>query len=194
MASDIVLYKADTVPVGDDQLPHLEFTREIVRRFNHQFGPVLVEPQARLTTVPRVMGTDGVNKMSKSLNNHLELSAPPEELRKRIMGMVTDPARRLRSDPGHPEVCNVFALHKVYSPNEVAQIEADCRSARIGCVECKKRFAENLLAALAPFQARRAELAARPGLVKEVLDDGARRASALARETLTEVKTAMGLV
>jgi len=108
MAADIVLYKADTVPVGEDQLPHLEFTREIVRRFNDRFGPVLVEPQAKLTDVPRVMGTDGANKMSKSLNNQIELAATPEETLKRVMSMVTDPARAYRTDPGHPEVCNVF--------------------------------------------------------------------------------------
>ncbi len=195
MAADIVLYKADTVPVGEDQLPHLEFTREIVRRFNDRFGPVLVEPQARLTDVPRVMGTDGVNKMSKSLNNQIELAATPEETLKRVMSMVTDPARAYRTDPGHPEVCNVFSLHKIYSPDQVAEIERECRAASIGCVDCKRLFAAHLNAALAPFRVRRDEFAARgDGFVREVLADGARRATAIAVETLREVKEAIGLV
>ena len=194
MAADIALYKADTVPVGDDQLPHLEFAREIVRRFNFTFGPTLVEPQAKLTKVPRVVGIDGVNKMSKSLNNHIEISAPPAEIRRLVMSMVTDPARRYRSDPGHPEVCNVFSLHKIYSPADLAQIEADCRSAKIGCVECKKLFAEHLIAALTPFQERRAALAADPALVPSVLSDGAQRAHTIAEVTLREVKEKMGLL
>jgi tryptophanyl-tRNA synthetase len=193
MACDIALYKASLVPVGDDQLPHLEFSREIVRRFNHLFGPVLVEPEAKLTTVPRVMGLDGVNKMSKSLNNHIELAATPEETRRRVMSMVTDPARQYRTDPGHPEVCNVFSLHKVYSPGQVAQIEADCRSAAIGCVDCKKLFAANLNRTLAPLRERRASLAGQPELVRQVLADGASRAQVIAAQTLREVKEAMGL-
>ncbi|MCJ7666960.1 MAG: tryptophan--tRNA ligase, partial [Anaerolineae bacterium] len=110
MAADIALYKADTVPVGEDQSPHLEFTREIVRRFNHHFGRVLVEPQIKLTEFPRVLGIDGANKMSKSLNNHIEITSSPEELRARVMMMVTDPQRQYRTDPGRPEVCNVFTL------------------------------------------------------------------------------------
>jgi len=195
MASDIVLYKADTVPVGEDQLPHLEFTRQIVRRFNDRFGPILVEPQARLTDVPRVMGTDGVNKMSKSLNNQIDLAATPAETLKRVMSMVTDPARAYRTDPGHPEVCNVFALHKVYSPHRVAEIGHECRVAGIGCVDCKRLFAANLNAALAPFRARRDEFAARgEDFVRQVLADGAHRAEAIAVETLRQVKEAIGLV
>jgi tryptophanyl-tRNA synthetase len=190
MAADIALYKADTVPVGEDQLPHLEFTREIVRRFNAQFGSVLVEPQPKLTETPRVMGLDGVNKMSKSLDNHIELAATPEEVRRRVMTMVTDPARRFKSDPGNPEICNVHALHKIFStdPAEIAQIETDCRKASIGCVEHKKRFAFDLLLALAPFRERRAELSRDPRLVWDVLADGAVRARQLADHTLTEVK------
>jgi len=194
MAADIVLYKADIVPVGEDQLPHLEFTREIVRRFNGRFGPVLVEPQPGLTDVPRVMGTDGANKMSKSLNNQIDLAATPEETLKRVMSMVTDPARAYRTDPGHPEVCNVFSLHQVYSPDRVAEIESECRAAGTGCVDCKRLFAANLNVALAPFRERRAEFAAQEGLVRDVLADGARRAEAIAVETLREVKEAIGLV
>ena len=195
MAADITLYKADIVPVGEDQLPHLEFTREIVRRFNDQFGPTLVEPQAKLTETPRIMGLDGVNKMSKSLDNHIELAASPEEIRRRVMTMVTDPARRYKTDPGHPEVCNVFALHRIYTSNPaaIAQIECDCREARIGCVAHKKQFAEELIRALAPLRERGAELAKDPQLVWRVLADGASRATAIAEETIAEVKQRVGL-
>jgi tryptophanyl-tRNA synthetase len=193
MAADITLYKADTVPVGVDQSPHLEFTREIVRRFNHHFGDVLVEPQAKFTDFPKVLGIDGQQKMSKSLNNHLEIAASPEELQQRVMQMVTDPARRYRTDPGHPEVCNVFTLHGFFSPDQVAHIEQDCRSARIGCVECKRLFARNLIDYFAPFRERRAALAAEPDRVWDILADGARRASAIAAETIAQVKAAVGL-
>jgi tryptophanyl-tRNA synthetase len=195
MAADITLYKADAVPVGEDQAPHLEFTREIVRRFNYHFGETLVEPQIKLTDVPRVLGTDGVNKMSKSLNNHIDLAASPEEIMERVMTMVTDPARQYRTDPGHPEICNVFHLHKHFSPDPeaIVQIEADCRSAAIGCVEHKKWFAKDLADYFAPFRARRAELAADPNHVWEVLADGAARAQVIAAETLAEVKEKVGL-
>ena len=193
MASDIALYKADTVPVGVDQAPHLEFTREIVRRFNHHFGDVLVEPQAKHTEFTKVLGLDGASKMSKSLDNHIEIAAEPEEIWQRVRSMVTDPARRYRHDPGHPEVCNVFSLHGFFSAGEVDQIEADCRSAAIGCVDCKKRFAKNLSDYFAPFRERRAQLEADPEYVREVLADGARRAGAIASEVLGEVKEAVGL-
>jgi len=189
------LYKAGVVPVGDDQLPHLEFTREIVRRFNHHFGDVLVEPQAKLTDSPRIMGLDGANKMSKSLNNHIELAASPEEIRQRVMKMVTDPARRYKHDPGHPEICNLQALHGVFSEDReaIAQIETDCRNATIGCVAHKKMFAQDLAEALAPFRERRAELARDREHVWNVLADGAVRAGRIAQETITEVKSAVGL-
>jgi len=193
MASDIVLYKADTVPVGVDQAPHLEFTREIVRRFNHQFGEVLVEPQAKHTEFTKVLGIDGVNKMSKSLDNHIEIAAEPEEIWQRVRLMVTDPARRYRHDPGHPEVCNVFALHGYFSADQVAQIETDCRAAAIGCVDCKKNFAKNLSEHFAPFRERRARFAADPECVWDVLADGARRAGVIADQVLGEVKAAVGL-
>ncbi len=193
MAADITLYKADTVPVGVDQAPHLEFTREIVRRFNHHFGEVLVEPQAKHTQFTKVLGMDGASKMSKSLDNHIEIAAEPDEIWQRVRSMVTDPARRYRNDPGHPEVCNVFTLHQFFSADEVDQIEADCRSAGIGCVDCKKKFAQNLGDYFAPFRERRADFAADPDYVWDVLADGARRASAIAAEVLGEVKAAVGL-
>ena len=193
MAADITLYKADTVPVGVDQAPHLEFTREIVRRFNHIFGEVLIEPQAKHTEFTKVLGLDGEQKMSKSLDNHIEIAATPQEVEKRTMRMVTDPQRRYRSDPGRPEVCNVFALHRFFSPAQVEQIESDCRAAEIGCVDCKRMLARNLADHFAPFRERRAELASKPEQVWDILDDGARQASAIATEVLGEVKEAIGL-
>jgi tryptophanyl-tRNA synthetase len=193
MAADITLYRADVVPVGVDQAPHLEFTREIVRRYNNHFGDVLVEPQAKHTDFPKVLGIDGEHKMSKSLDNHIEIAASPEEIEQRVMGMVTDPARRYRSDPGNPEVCNVFTLHEFFSPDQVSQIEEECRTAKFGCVDCKRLFARNLAEYFAPFRERRAELAAGPNLVWEVLAEGARRATAVASEVIAEVKAAVGL-
>lgn len=193
MAADITLYKADTVPVGEDQAPHLEFTREIVRRFNHHFGPTLVEPRMKLTAFPRVMGLDGVNKMSKSLGNHIELAASPEEMEQRVLTMVTDPQRRYRTDPGRPEVCNVFTFHGFFSPEQVQEIERDCRKAEIGCVDCKRTLARNLSARLAPFRERRAELGSDPKAVWDILADGANRATAIAEGTMAEVKARVGL-
>jgi tryptophanyl-tRNA synthetase len=194
MAADITLYRAEVVPVGIDQQAHLEFTRELVRTLNYRFGPVLVEPEMKLTDVPKVLGTDGVNKMSKSLNNHIELALTAEETRQRVMTMVTDTARRYRSDPGHPEVCNVFTLHNVFTPADVvARIERECRTAGIGCVECKGIFADNLNTYFADFRTRRADFAADPDYVWDVLADGAKRARAIAQATIAEVRAAVKL-
>ena len=195
MASDIALYKADTVPVGEDQLPHLEFSREVVRRFNAQFGPVLVEPQAKLTATPRIMGLDGVNKMSKSLNNHIELAASAEEIQKRVMTMVTDPARRYKTDVGNPDICNVQALHKIFCSSEerIQEIDHECRHAGIGCVAHKREFARDLANALAPFREKRAELEKDPDHIWDILADGAKRATVIAEQTINEVKAAVGL-
>ena len=194
MTADIVLYKAEVVPVGEDQLPHLEIAREIVRRFNEHFGETFPEPQAKLTNFPLVMGLDGKDKMSKSLGNHIELAATAEETTKKVMSAVTDPARKLRSDTGHPEICNVYKLRKHFQPEMMDALAADCRTAKIGCVDCKKALAEAINRDLAPLRARRAELAARPGYVCEVMTDGAKRAQVIARQTLAEVKQKMGLV
>ena len=195
MAADIVLYKSDVVPVGVDQAPHIEFTREVVRSFNYRYSTkVLIEPQMKNTAILKVLGTDGKEKMGKSLDNQIELAATPEETRQRVMSMVTDPARIKRTDPGDPDVCNVFTLHKSFTPaEEVAMINVECRRAGIGCVDCKKRFAENLNKALEPFRAKRAELAAKPDLVQVVLDDGAARARAIAEKTMVEVRAAVQL-
>jgi tryptophanyl-tRNA synthetase len=194
MTADIVIYKADTVPVGQDQLPHLELAREIVRRFHYLFGDTFPEPQGKLTDAPLIRGLNGVEKMSKSLDNEIELAASPEETLKRVMTAVTDPARRYRSDPGHPHICNVWQLHHFYNPEQVETIASECSRARRGCVECKEQLARGINLALEPFRQRRAEFAAKPQYVEEVLADGARRAQAIASETLREVKQKMGLI
>ena len=190
MTADIALYKADVVPVGIDQAPHIEFAREVVRSFNFRYNTnVLVEPQMKATEVPKVIGIDGQAKMSKSLDNHIELAATPEETTRRVMQMVTDPQRMRRSDPGNPDVCNVFSMHKIFSsPEEVAMVNVECRRAGIGCVECKQLFARNLNASLVPFRQRREELALQQDLVWDILEDGKNRAQAIARQTMREVK------
>lgn len=195
MTADIVLYKSNLVPVGIDQAPHLEFAREIVRSFNYRYKTqVLIEPQIKTTEVPKVLGIDGKQKMSKSLNNHIELAATPEETKKRVLEMLTDPARVTRYDPGNPDICNVFTMHKIFSPQaDVEMVNVECRRAGIGCVECKLLYAKNLNRQLEPFRARRAELAAKPGAVTEVLDDGAQRARKIARKTMEEVRAAVDL-
>jgi len=195
MAADIALYKADAVPVGVDQAPHIEFTREVVRSFNFRYNTnVLVEPQMKATEFPKVVGIDGQQKMSKSLNNHIELASTPDETRARVMQMVTDPQRMRRSDPGNPDICNVFSLHKVFSsPEEVAMIDTECRRAGIGCVDCKQRFAKNLNLSLEPFRDKRVALSDKPERVWEILDDGRQRASQIAQQTIRDVKDAIGL-
>jgi len=198
MASDITLYKADTVPVGEDQLPHLELTREIVRRFTSIFGEVFPEPKAKLTEIPLIVGLDGASKMSKSLDNQIDLAASDEETIKRISTAYTDPARVRKSDPGHPEICNVYMLHRAFTsttfPDKFVPIAHECKNAEVGCVACKKLLGEAINEYLRPFREKRAEIAAKPSYIEEVLADGARRASAIAKETLREVKEKMGLI
>jgi tryptophanyl-tRNA synthetase len=195
MSADILLYKANAVPVGVDQAPHLEFAREVVRSFNYRYNTdVLIEPEMKATEVPKVLGIDGEAKMSKSLNNHIEIAATPEETRKRVMQMVTDPQRKRRDDPGDPDVCNVFTMHKVFSSaEEVEMVNGECRRAGIGCVQCKKMFAKNLNTSLEPFRERRADFARDPDYVWDVLADGQSRASVIARQTMAEVRAAIGL-
>jgi tryptophanyl-tRNA synthetase len=194
-AADIALYKAGLVPVGIDQIPHIEFTRETVRSFNYRYGTnALVEPQSKVTAVPKVIGIDGQQKMSKSLDNHIELAATPQETEKRVMMMVTDPQRMRRTDPGNPDICNVYAFHKIFSPaEEVEMVNMECRRAGIGCVDCKRRMARNLNASLEPFRTARADFDQRPDSVWELLYEGGRRARVIAQQTLAEVKTAIGL-
>jgi tryptophanyl-tRNA synthetase len=196
MTADIALYKADTVPVGVDQAPHIEFARETVRSFNYRFKTqVLIEPKMKATEFPKVIGTDGVQKMSKSLNNHIELAASSEETEKRVLTMVTDPARIRRTDPGNPDVCNVFSFHKMFSsPEEIAMVNNECRRAGIGCVDCKKLMAKNLNESLVPFRAARHGFARKPDEVWDILKDGAARAGIIAEKTMEEVRTAVGLL
>ena len=195
MTADIVLYKTDVVPVGVDQAPHLEFAREIVRSFNYRYKTkVLIEPQVKHTEVLKVLGIDGKAKMSKSLNNHIELASTPDETLARVKEMVTDPARIKRTDPGNPDICNVFTMHKIFSPQaDIDMVNVECRTAGIGCVDCKKLFAKNLNAHLEPFRTKRAELESQPDYVQGVLDDGAKRARGIAQKTMEEVREAMQL-
>ena len=193
MAADIIIYKATRVPVGHDQLPHLEITREIARRFNFLYREVFPEPVALLTETPKVPGIDG-RKMSKSYNNAIFLSESADETRKKVMSMVTDTERPRRSDPGEPDRCVAFNLHRLYVPDaERNEIVAACRGAQIGCVDCKKILAQHVVETLAPFRARRDELAAKPGLVDEILAEGNARAALEAELTMTEVRDAVQL-
>ena len=192
--ADIILYKADTVPVGKDQVPHLELAREIVRRFNNHYGETFPEPQAKLTEDPLILGLDGKNKMSKSLDNHLELAATPEETAKRLATAFTDPQRLRRDDPGRPEVCNVYSLHKIFSGAEATQTVYDeCTTAARGCVDCKRHLADSINDYLKDLRERREEIKARPGYVQEILHEGGKRARAIAKETIAEVYEKMGL-
>jgi len=193
MASDIIVYKATRVPVGHDQLPHLEITREITRRFNYLYGEVFPEPAALLTETPKVLGIDG-RKMSKSYGNAIYLSESAEETDKKIMSMVTDVQRPRRKDPGEPDRCVAFTLHRLYTPEEErARIVKECRGAEIGCVDCKKILAKNVVNELAPFRARRSELEAQPELVEQVLEEGNRKASSEAARTMQEVRKSIKL-
>lgn len=187
-AADIVLYKANVVPVGEDQLPHLELTREIVRRANSLYKKgIFPEPEALLTKQARLPGLDG-RKMSKSYNNFIALSEAPEDIRKKIQGMFTDPARVKRNDPGHPDKCNVHSYYAVFAPLEKAEIDQACRNAQIGCTDCKKQLAEILIAFLAPIQERRRQFSDNQKWVKEILNAGEVKARAVAQTTIGEIK------
>ena len=191
MASDIIVYKATRVPVGHDQLPHLEITREIARRFNHIYSPVFPEPEALLTETPKLLGLDG-RKMSKSYGNAIFLSESAEETRKKVLSMVTDVERPRRSDPGEPDRCVAWSLNQLYlSDGQKAEISVACRGAQIGCVDCKKIQAEALVTTLAPFRAKREELAARPEVAADVLAAGSIKASVEAGKTIQEVRQAI---
>lgn len=193
-AADILIYKADYVPVGEDQLPHIELCREIARRFHHFYKSVFVEPQALLTEFPRIPGTDG-RKMSKSYGNAIFLADPPEVVERKIKRMVTDPARKRRFDPGNPDVCPVFDLHKIFTPKEEREsfVVPGCRTAGIGCLDCKGVLLKSMIPALQPIYEKRLELTQQPGVVQEILEEGTRRARQVASETLAEVKGAIGI-
>ncbi|HET7791357.1 MAG TPA: tryptophan--tRNA ligase [Gemmatimonadales bacterium] len=193
-AADVLLYHATLVPVGEDQLQHLELMREIARRWNARFAPgFFPEPEARLSTAKRVLGLDGRAKMSKSLGNTIGLFDTPEEIWEKLKPAATDPARKTRKDPGTPEICNIYTMHQGFSPPATVQeVAANCRSAAWGCLDCKRVLADNMIAALTPIRERGAALRAEPRRVRDVLRDGAARARALARKTMTEVRRHMG--
>ncbi len=192
-AADIVIYRADAVPVGEDQVPHLEFTREVVRRINHIYGKLFPEPQTLLSRVPKLLGTDG-RKMSKSYNNCIYLSDDAETVRKKVNKMVTDPARVRRTDKGHPEVCSVFSYHRVFNADQVPTIERQCRNAEIGCTDCKQNLARAINHLLDPFRRKRQELQANPEYVREVVEKGNAHAREVAEETMRDVRTALHLL
>jgi len=190
-SADIMIYKADAVPVGEDQAPHVELSREVVRRFNHFYGPVFPEPKTLLTEVPRVPGTDG-RKMSKSYGNAVFLKDSPDVVRQKLKPMVTDPARKRRTDPGNPDICPVFDLHKAFSSKETQEWAAQgCRTAGIGCLDCKGKLIDHLLQRLEGIHARRPEFAARPDTVWDILRAGSDRAREVARATMEQVRSAM---
>jgi tryptophanyl-tRNA synthetase len=190
-SADILIYKAEAVPVGEDQVAHVELTREIGRRFNRLYGDVFPEPQALLTMTPRLPGTDG-RKMSKSYRNTIALGEAPDNVRQVMMKMMTDPARKRRSDPGNPEVCPVFDYHKVFStPETIAEVDQGCRSAGIGCVDCKKWLFASHQREIGPVYERRARYEQDRAEVLDILEDGARRARSVASETMEEVRSAM---
>ncbi len=192
-AADIIMYKAYGVPVGVDQVPHVEITREIARRFNYFYGEVFPEPEAILTETPKILGIDG-RKMSKSYDNAIYLSESSDEIAAKAAQMFTDPQRARRNDPGNPEVCNVFEFHKLYSNEEtVDKINHECRRAQIGCVECKQIMADSLIKALEPIHEKREYYLARPQLVDDIIVEGGNKARNVARQTMTEVRAALKL-
>ncbi|HSN91201.1 MAG TPA: tryptophan--tRNA ligase [Anaeromyxobacteraceae bacterium] len=193
MTADIILYRATRVPVGVDQVSHLELAREITRKFNFHYGPVFPEPQPLLTEAAKVVGTDG-RKMSKSYGNAIDLGESAASTTTKVMGAVTDPARKRRQDPGNPEVCGIFYLHRIYSsPETVAWVDQNCRTAGIGCVDCKRKLLERLAPEQERLRERREALLARPGDVDDIVALGNRKARAVAERTMHEVRAAMKL-
>jgi tryptophanyl-tRNA synthetase len=198
MAADILLYRADLVPVGEDQTQHLELTREIARKWNAEFGggeEYFPEPKPLLTEAKRIVGLDGQAKMSKSLGNTIGLLDTPEEIWAKLRPAKTDPARVTRRDPGNPEVCNIYHLHQYFSPPEtVAMVAENCRGAKWGCLDCKRVLADNIIRTLAPIRERALELQAQPERVDQILGDGAAAARRIATATIGEVRDRMGLL
>jgi tryptophanyl-tRNA synthetase len=190
-AADIIMYKANGVPVGIDQVPHVEITREIARRFNFLYGDVFPEPDAILTKTSKILGLDR-RKMSKSYNNAVYLSDTADDIAKKVSQMITDPQRMRRADPGNPDICNVFEFHKIYSDRATWEaIDPQCRSAEIGCVECKKMMAASLIKAMRPLHERRDHFRSKPELVKKIIASGSEKARSVARETMEQVRAAI---
>lgn len=193
-AADILLYKADKVPVGEDQVQHIELSREVARKFNARFGNIFPEPEALLSPAARIMGLDGKSKMSKSLNNYIGLVEEPDSIRKKLATAVTDENRQRRADPGDPDICNLFTLHKSFSTSEeLDMINVECRKAGIGCVDCKKLLADNMLKELDPIRERYNDLRKRPDDIRDILGNGAKHSQEIATATIGEVRDAMGL-
>jgi tryptophanyl-tRNA synthetase len=192
-AADISLYRANAVPVGEDQLPHLELTREMVRKFNALYGEVFPEAKPLLTKVPRLLGLDG-RKMSKSYDNFIALSDPEPVLTKKVQSMFTDPQRIRKSDPGHPDTCNVCAYYALFFPEMKEKCASWCRSAEVGCTDCKKMLGEHLVKFLAPLQEKRREWARDPSKIEDILESGRQKASAVAGATMKEVRERIGFV
>tara|TARA_B100001750_G_C15515080_1_gene606466 strand:- start:117 stop:1106 length:990 start_codon:yes stop_codon:yes gene_type:complete len=191
--ADIILYKANVVPVGEDQVPHIELAREIVRRFNNLFGNTFPEPQPKLTKSRLIKGLDGQQKMSKSLNNHIDMSADNEETIKKLKTAFTDPQRIKRNIPGRPEMCNVYSLHQAFNSNNLKAINKECSAAERGCVECKIELGENINSFLQEIRERRMSLEQQPKLIEEILEDGKNKAKKIAQNTINEVYEKMGL-
>ena len=192
-SADILMYKARWVPVGIDQAPHVELTREVARRFNNAFRPVFPEPDVKLTEIPKVPGTDG-RKMSKSYGNTIELADSEAEIRQKVRPMMTDPARKRRTDPGNPEICPVFDLHKIFTPPADKEYCATgCRTAGIGCLDCKEVLLKHMLPVLGKIRERRQQCAEKPDAIVEILHEGSRRARAVAQATMAEVRDAVKL-
>lgn len=191
-AADILIYKTDAVPVGEDQLPHLELAREIARRFNHLYKPVFKEAEAILTKTPKIPGTDG-RKMSKSYGNTIDLSDSPEEVDKKVMQMMTDPARKRREDKGHPDVCPVYYFHTLFNRDNQKTVHHECSEALRGCVECKRELSSHLTAFMKPIYEKRKALEPRRSEVKEILMEGSKKAKSVAQKTLAEAKDAVGI-
>ena len=190
MAADIMLYKSDVVPVGEDQLPHLELTREMVRRFNFIFGDVFPEPKALLTKAKVLPGLDG-RKMSKSYGNTIALSDSPDTIRTKVKTMLTDPARIKKDDPGHPDICTVYAFHKVFNEEGVSEVESCCKAGTIGCVQCKKNLANKMVEYLEPIYDRRQEIIKTPDIIRDIINEGTKKATKKAQETMEEVRASM---
>lgn len=193
-AADILLYKAEVVPVGEDQVQHIELTRRTARRFNNRFGETFPEPMWELSVTPRILGTDGQAKMSKSLNNYIGILEPAETIREKLRTAATDPQRIRKKDPGDPDLCNLFTMHKSFSPPELLpQIARQCKGAEIGCIECKKILSDNMMKELGPIQERAAALEKTPGDVLAVLNTGAQRCTNIAAEVMDEVRRKTGI-
>ncbi|SHK68689.1 tryptophan--tRNA ligase [Desulforamulus aeronauticus] len=192
-AADISFCKATLVPVGEDQIPHIEQTRKIVRRFNELYKPILVEPKAVVGEIPRLQGLDGKSKMSKSMDNAIYLDSSQEEVMQKIRKALTDPARIRKDDPGHPEICPIFSYHEAFSKETSNEILESCKAGKIGCVECKQLIAGRINVMMEPMRERRQIYRSRPSLIDEILLAGTQRAKGIAEETMKEVREAMGI-